>query len=134
LSFCDRERFDPFEADLPEAHLAAARHLCECHGNYERARVQVALAARSLPNNPSVIGYTAAIDRREGRWEENTIGLERALSLDPRNPQRLEHLAASFIWLRRYRDAEQTYDRLIELKPDKPFTKALRTLECARPD
>jgi tetratricopeptide (TPR) repeat protein len=74
--------------DLPEAHLAAACHLCECHGDYQRARVQVALAARALPNSPSVFGCTAGIDRREGRWEENTIGLLKALSLDPKNPQR----------------------------------------------
>jgi len=118
--------------DLPEVHLAAARHFCECHGNYERARVQVALAARALPNSASVIAYTAGIDRRLGRWEENTIGLQKALSLDPRNPERLEHLAASFIWLRRYRDAEQTYDRLIELKPDKPFAKALKAYAAFR--
>ena len=79
-----------------------------------------------------MIGYRAGIDRREGRWEENTIGLQKALSLDPRNPERLEHLAASFIWLRRYRDAEQTYDRLIELKPDKPFAKALKAYAAFR--
>jgi Flp pilus assembly protein TadD len=47
--------------------------------------------------------------------------LEKAVSLDPRNPGFLSALADNYFSLRRYRDYEHTYDRLIELEPDKPL-------------
>jgi Tfp pilus assembly protein PilF len=112
--------------DLPEVHLAAALHLCETHRNYERARTQVEIAARGLPNSTEVLWLRAAIDRRQGRCAANVRGLQRAVALDPRNVRLLQSLATSFVWLRRYRDSEQAYDRLIAVKPDKPLAKVLR--------
>lgn len=35
-------------------------------------------------------------------------------------------LADTYYWLRRYREVEQTFDRLIELAPDKPSLKAFK--------
>ena len=54
---------------------------------------------------------------------ESTKGLEKAVSLDPRNPEFLSELASNYLSLRRYRDCEQTYDRLIELEPDKQLLR-----------
>jgi serine/threonine protein kinase/Flp pilus assembly protein TadD len=106
--------------DLPETHLAAAFHRYTCYRDYERARVQIAIAQRSLPNNPKALALTAYLDRRQGRWVQSTIGLEKAVSLDPRNREFLSELANNYLSLRRYRDYEHTYDRLIQLEPDKP--------------
>jgi serine/threonine protein kinase/Flp pilus assembly protein TadD len=104
--------------DLPEVHIAAAFHLFQCHRNYERARVQIAIAERSLPNSPVALACTAYIDRREGRFEESTTCLQRALCLDPRNPSFIKQLALNYLWVRRDRDFEQTYDQVIILKPE----------------
>jgi len=112
--------------DLPEVHLAAALHLCETYRNYERARIQVEIAAQGLPNSADVLWLTAAINRRRGRWAETIRGLQKAVCLDPRNVLLLQSLATGFVWLRRYRDSEQTLDRLIAVKPDKPLAKVLR--------
>ncbi len=112
--------------DLPEVHLAAALHLCETYRNYERARVQVEIAAQGLPNSADVLWLMAAIGRRRGRWAENIRGLKKAVRLDPRNVLLLQSLATAFLWLRRYRDCKQTYDRLIVVKPDTPLVKVLR--------
>jgi tetratricopeptide (TPR) repeat protein len=43
------------------------------------------------------------------------------VTLDPRNPAFLSDLADNYFNLRRYRDCDLTYDRLIELEPDKPI-------------
>lgn len=40
--------------DLPEAHLATALHLYYS-GDFERAHVQLAIAAQALPNNPELL-------------------------------------------------------------------------------
>ena len=106
---------------LPEVHLATAFHLYACYRDFERARVQIAIAEQTLPNNPDLLQLTAVIDRVQGRWEKATAGLERAATLDPRNPKLLTTLADTYRCLRRYRECEQIWDRLIQLEPDQPL-------------
>jgi TolB-like protein/Flp pilus assembly protein TadD len=106
--------------DLPEVHLALASHLYYCHRDFDRARVQTAIAAQGLSNNPEVLELAGLIDRAQGRWEKAVGALEKATALDPRNPERLGNLEETYYELRRYRDAERIANRLIELEPDKP--------------
>src|ERR1700733_6799458 len=107
--------------DLAEVHLALALHLYTCYGDFERARVQIAIASKSLFNSPDLLELTAQIDRIQGRWEQATAGLEKAVSLDPRNPELLNGLAWTYCWVRRYQDAERIQDRLFELEPGQPL-------------
>jgi serine/threonine protein kinase/Flp pilus assembly protein TadD len=109
--------------DLAEVHLASAYHLSVCYRNYERARVQLAIAQTALPNSPQALELAAYIDGLHSNWEESTRAMEKAVSLDPRNPQLLQSLNRNYLHLRRYRDAERLCDRLIELSPDKPIFK-----------
>ena len=104
--------------DLPEAHLAMAAHLYYCYRDFERARVQIAIAAEALSNNPDLLEVQALIDRRQGQWQNAVAALERATILDPRNPELLANLAETYRPLRRYRDAERILDRALEFEPD----------------
>jgi serine/threonine protein kinase/Flp pilus assembly protein TadD len=108
-------------SDLAEVHLAVALHLYTCYRDFERARVQIAIAAQSLFNSPDVLELTALIDQVQGRWEQATAGLEKAVSLDPQNPELLDVLANNYFFLSRFRDAVRIQDRLIELEPDQPL-------------
>jgi TolB-like protein len=114
--------------DLAEVHLAAAFHLFSCYRDFERARVQIAIAARALPNNSDLLQLSAFIDRVQGRWEKATASLDRAASLNPRSSELLFTLADTYRCRRRYRDNERILDRLIELEPD----QSLFPLEKAR--
>jgi tetratricopeptide (TPR) repeat protein len=107
--------------DLAEAHLAAAVHLYFCYRDFERARVQIAIAAQTLPNNSDLLNLTAVIDQVQGRWEESTTVLERAMSLDPRNPEIVNALAYNYFFRRRYRDFDRISERLVALEPDEPL-------------
>ena len=78
-------------------------------------------AAQSLFNSPDLLELTALIDQVQGRWEQATTGLEKAASLDPRNPELLKVLALQHRYVRRYRDAVRIHDRLSELEPDQPM-------------
>src|SRR5438034_9908326 len=69
--------------DSGEAHLALGWHLYWGYSEYDRARAEVALAQRSLPNNPRAFELAGLIDRRQSRWAEATHNLERACELDP---------------------------------------------------
>jgi tetratricopeptide (TPR) repeat protein len=113
--------------DLAEVHLVAAFHIYSCYRDFEGARVQIAIAARTMSNNSDLLGLTASIDRVQGRWEKAVAGLDRAATLDPRNPELLSKLADTYRCLRRYRDNERVLDRLIKLEPNQPFFSLEKT-------
>ncbi|HTD15195.1 MAG TPA: TIR domain-containing protein [Chthoniobacterales bacterium] len=112
------------EPDLPEVHLAYAEHLYRCYRDYERARDQLAIAMRGLPNDAQAIGLGALIDRRQGQWEKAVQEFKDAITRDPQNSAFVQNLASTLYGLRQFRAAEQMYDRLIELRPDEPIVKA----------
>jgi tetratricopeptide (TPR) repeat protein len=56
------------------------------------------------------------------------MAFEKAVSLDPRNPQILYQLGANYCALRRYGEAEQIWDRVVTVEPDKPVHHILQPL------
>jgi len=113
---CVRQAFQ-LAPDLGEAHLAQALVFYHGHRDYPRARQQLAIAQRSLPNNAEVFSLTGYIDRREGKWDDSLRNLERAAELDPRNFKVLSDLSVLYDLLRRYDDKEQLYDRIVAINP-----------------
>jgi tetratricopeptide (TPR) repeat protein len=106
--------------DSGEAHLALAKHLYWGYHEYDRAREELKLAQKSLPNDPLPFQILGFIDRRQGRWAESAKNLERAAELDPQNPAAagvLQQIALSYESLRRYADATRALDRAIALTP-----------------
>jgi serine/threonine protein kinase/Tfp pilus assembly protein PilF len=115
------------EPDLPEAHLAYGRHLYVCYRDYDRARVQLAIAKRSLPNNAEAIMLGAWIDGRQGNFEKAIQDQIEAVARDPRNWVLINDLAGMLYYTRQFRAAEQFYDRAIDLAPDRPMLKLIRS-------
>src|SRR5207253_8497627 len=116
------------QPDAGEVHLALANYYYHGFRDYRRARSELAIAKRTLPNNVDVFLYTGLIDRREGRWEEATRNMERALELDPRNFFILQQLALAYGWQHRYADQARIYDRALTIVPDDPATRILLAL------
>jgi TolB-like protein/class 3 adenylate cyclase/Tfp pilus assembly protein PilF len=115
------------QQDAGEAHLALANYYYFGFLDYDRARSELAVARRTLPNDAEIFLYTGFIDRREGHWEQATRNLERALELDPRNLFTLQQLATyTYYPQRRYADAVRTYDRALTIVPGDPLTRINR--------
>ena len=109
-----------------EAHLALAKHLYWGYLDYGRARNELSLAQKNLPNEPWAFVLAGYIDRRQGRWDESTKNLERAVELDPQDPAILDQLAGSYRYLRRYADEKRIYDRAIAIAPKDAALRASR--------
>ena len=110
-----------------------AYHLYESYRDYERASVQVELAQKVFPNSPEALWLAGRIYRRLGRWDDSTKVLEKAYSLDPRNPDTIYNLFFSYEAQRRYREAEQINHRLDEIEPDSADRKIRKAnAECLR--
>jgi TolB-like protein/class 3 adenylate cyclase/Flp pilus assembly protein TadD len=114
------------QPEAGEAHLALAIYYYYGFRDYARARSELAIARRTLPNNADVFLYTGLIDRREGNWEESTRDLERALELDPRNLFTLQQLALTYLTQHRYQDAIRIHDRTLTIVPGDPLTRITR--------
>src|SRR5204863_7265038 len=99
------------QPDAGEVHLTRAIIYYWGARDYAPALAELALAKRSLPNDIGVLFFTAAIERRQGNWDDSTRHIEQALALDPRNIQLVSELAGSnYFGLRRYADAAKTLD------------------------
>src|SRR6266545_1218740 len=109
--------------DAGEAHLARAENLYFGYLDYDGASAELELARRSLPNNPQVFAVQGYIQRRQGRWDESTRNLERAIDLDPRNFYMLQQIAISYGLLRRYAEETSVLRRALAIEPDDVNTK-----------
>ena len=106
------------QPDAGEVHLIKARYLSGFGiRDYDRAREELELARRTLPNDPAVYLEAALMDRRQGRWTEGLRNFERALESDPNNVALLEDAAATCVAMRRYAEAAQFCRRVIAIAP-----------------
>ena len=108
-----------------EAHLARAFHLYNGYLDYDGALAELEVARQTLPNDPRILRVTGYIQRRQGRWEESTRNLERALELDPRNLNSLDN-RISYGALRRYAEQKSNFDRILTIEPNNLIWKAAR--------
>jgi serine/threonine protein kinase/tetratricopeptide (TPR) repeat protein len=109
-----------------EAHLARADNLYRGYLDYEGALAELAAASQTLPNSPHLFALKGYIQRRQGRWEESTRNLERAIDLDPRDFFTLQQIAISYGVLRRYAEERFVLDRALSIAPDDVDTKIAR--------
>jgi TolB-like protein/Tfp pilus assembly protein PilF len=106
------------QADSDELHFARGWYFFQGLRDYDRARAELLLAQRTLPNNADIFSLAGSIDRRQGRWQQSTQELQRAVNLDPSNLFRLQQLAASYHVLRRYAAEDAIYNRALAVAPE----------------
>jgi serine/threonine protein kinase/lipoprotein NlpI len=98
--------------DLGEAHLELARYYYYANlhtGDFDRARDELTIARRTLPNNAEAIVIAARIDKRQNRWDAALANFEKASELDPENGEVTHHLNRTLREMRRYKELEQLF-------------------------
>src|SRR5437899_10639966 len=105
------------QPNLPEAHLAMGFSYYYGDNNYDAAQKEFEIARRGLPNESDVYLALGAIQRRQGKWTESTVNLEKAASLNPKDSFPLQQLAFNYQVLRNYDTANKTIDRALALDP-----------------
>jgi len=114
--------------DAGEAHFARALHLYWDYLDYDGALAELEITGPTQPNDARVFEWKGAIQRRQGRWDESVVNMERAVELDPRNLEWLKQLALSYEYLRRYADEKAILDRVLAIAPDDAATEAERAV------
>ncbi len=116
-------KIDPNAGDV---HLMQADYAYKAFRDYDKARAELDLARTTMPNNPVIDIYTAAMDRRQGRWEESVRNWERGINLDPRNFRYLEEAAFTYQALRRFDQAGRMFERALAILPHDQFVHTER--------
>ena len=112
------------QPEAGEVHLVRAGYYREVR-DYDRARAELDLARRILPNNSVVYHETGMIDRRQGRWTEALRNFGRAVELDPRSVELLIDAADTNRSMRQYPEAAELFRRAVAVSPHDYFTRIL---------
>jgi TolB-like protein/Tfp pilus assembly protein PilF len=112
--------------DAAEVHLALAQHFYQGREDFDRARAEVALAQKTLPNSPLCFFWDASIDRRQGRWSESIRKFQRSVELDPRNGDTYMQLALTYQHTRHYLESSQALDRILALAPKDQGSRVMK--------
>jgi TolB-like protein/tRNA A-37 threonylcarbamoyl transferase component Bud32/Flp pilus assembly protein TadD len=100
-----------------ETHLALAQHFYWAYRDYDRAKAELALARRTLPNESRIPLLTGYIDRRQGNWEKAVEEMKQALQLDPRDFSILQQISFTYEGMRRYKEMAATLDSALAIAP-----------------
>jgi TolB-like protein/Flp pilus assembly protein TadD len=112
--------------DAAELHLALAQHFYQGREDFDRARAEVALAQKTLPNSPLCFSWDAFIDRRQGRWSESIRKFQRSVELDPRNRDTHMQLAITYQHTRHYLESSQGLDRILAVAPKDQASRVMK--------
>src|SRR5262249_60926429 len=93
---------------------------------YERALKELELAQSGLSAESTLA--ISGILRRTGRFEEGIRKQQEALRLDPHSLSTRYELIWSLVWTRRYQEAEQVLDQILEIAPDFPGASIIRAI------
>ena len=114
------------QPDLAEALYAKGYYHYACLKDYTNALYYVEQARQRVPNSSQIPGSLAYITRRLGRWDASESYFKQAEELDPRNLYLLTQHAFSYFALRRFPEALDKLDQILDITPDDVDTIAVK--------
>ena len=114
------------QPDLPESHLAMGYLHYYVDRDYDAALNELAVARKDLPNDAGVFRAMAAIQRRQGKWDESSASYAKGVSLDPKDPILLENMGMNYLAVRDYATAARIFDRAVKAAPETFTIRELR--------
>ncbi|MCI0447220.1 tetratricopeptide repeat protein, partial [bacterium] len=113
---------------LAKAHEALGRYYYWGFRDYNRALQELAIARKELHSDPWLVGIIAAIQRRQGQWEESLKNWQIAFELDPRKSEMPFQICNIYLKLRRYSEADRYCNLSIALSPDQINSYIMKVL------
>jgi TolB-like protein/Tfp pilus assembly protein PilF len=105
------------QPNLAEAHFALGQCFYWMDQDYDRALEQFEIASRLSPSNADTRRLIAAIERRQGKWQEALETYERVAKLDPQNPSTARELMYTNSSMRRWPEAAHWAEQMRVLAP-----------------
>lgn len=96
--------------DAPETHLALGYFYYYGSRDYQRALEEFSIVQQSQPNNSDLLAATAFVQRRLGQWDESLENLQKAVSLDPNDGNKVGQMR-DMAYMMRLWDLSERYQR-----------------------
>jgi tetratricopeptide (TPR) repeat protein len=106
------------QRNLGEAVFAKGSYYYFCLKDYDTAVRYFEQARQLLPNSSRIPESLAYVARRQGRWDRSELYFNEAEKLDPRDVYLLTQHANSYIYLRRFHEALQKLEQVLDVTPD----------------
>jgi TolB-like protein/tetratricopeptide (TPR) repeat protein len=103
--------------DRPEGYLALGNYQDRILEDYNRALEHYAEGRRRAPGRAELLTAIAVTEESLGRWEAAVSHFHEAERLDPRSVRTSVRLGFALLWLRRYPEAREVFDRAMALAP-----------------
>ncbi len=103
--------------DLAEAHVALGLFHYYGFREYEKALTEFQRAIEFRPNYSLALQFVAFVHRRQGKWDRTLEELKKSIDQDPRDPYVQAGLAETYVFLRRWREAEDTARHALTMDP-----------------
>ena len=120
------------QPDSSDVRLALAYYYYYGYRDYELAKTELAIAQAAAPNDAEIWDAAAAVDRRQGRWEDALANFEKATELDPRNASVLWNVAETHACLGHHEEAARGFASGTEVNPDAHFFSIARAALALR--
>jgi TolB-like protein/Tfp pilus assembly protein PilF len=114
------------QPDLGEAVLAKGLYHYSCLKDYYTAMQYFEQARSLLPNSSQIPALLASVARRRGQWDRTETYFKEAERLDPRNVNLLGQYGQCYIELRRFPEALQKFDQVLDIMPGDVDTLAVK--------
>ncbi|MGB9155687.1 MAG: hypothetical protein WCB20_04290, partial [Chthoniobacterales bacterium] len=114
------------QPNLGEAVLAKGSYYYFCLKDYDTAVRYFEQARQLLPNSSRIPESLAYLERRRGQWDRSESYFNEAEKLDPRNLHLLTQHAVTYISRRRFPEALQKLEQVLNITPDDVDALALK--------
>jgi TolB-like protein/class 3 adenylate cyclase/Tfp pilus assembly protein PilF len=105
------------QPNLAEAHFALGECIYWFDRDYGRALEQFNAALSLSPNDAEIGRLIAAIERRQGKWQESLRTYKKVQTIDPQNPNTVRELLFTNTALRRWPEAARWAQRMRSMAP-----------------
>jgi TolB-like protein/Flp pilus assembly protein TadD len=102
---------------LPDAHLTLGLFYYWGYRDYDAGLRELDRVNELQPSSSESWNYRAAIYRRRGEWKQSLVAAERAVELNPRDPQISFNTGVTYLAQRRWSDAEHEFTHALALDP-----------------
>jgi TolB-like protein/Tfp pilus assembly protein PilF len=120
------ERALQLQPELAEAHLSMGYLHYWNRRDYDAALAEFDKARKTLPNSANVLTAIAFVHRRQGKMEQALEEFQQSAALSPRDNLLAREIGSTFVYMRRYAEANSAYDRALAMVPDDVETQVAR--------
>ena len=120
------ERALQLQPELAEAHLSMGYLHYWNRRDYDAALAELDKARKTLPNSANVLTAIAFVHRRQGKMEQALDEFQQSAALSPRDNLLAREIGSTFVYMRRYGEANAAYDRALAMVPDDVETQVAR--------